>query len=298
MNYSKNIFTEFPPISNDDIFVIFERRKTDFNFPVHVHPECEINFITGARGAVRVVGDNVEEIGDLEMVLITGSNLEHTWKNGDKSESREIYEVTIQFSPDLLSQGGFLDKKHFAPIRKMFQDGQNGIAFSEQVIRQSGAIIQQILASKDGFNSFLMFLSLLNVMAHDDNYRVLSNSKFSSYHEFYDSKNIGVIMEYLNSNYHRKLTLEEAAALVNMSVPSFARFIRARTGFSFVNCLNNIRIGSAARMLVDEPSETIASIAYRCGFNNLSNFNRIFKAKRGITPKEFRSYYKKNKIII
>lgn len=298
MNYSKNIFTEFPPISSDDIFVIFERRKTDFNFPVHVHPECEINFITGARGAVRVVGDSVEEISDAEMVLITGSNLEHTWKNGDTSKDRDIYEVTIQFSPDLLTQGGFLDKKHFAPIRKMFQDGQNGIAFSESVIRQASAIIQQILRSKDGFNSFLMFLSLLNVMAHDDNYRVLSNSKFSSYHEFYDSRNIGVIMEYLNSNYHRKVTLEEAASLVNMSVPSFARFIRARTGFSFVNCLNNIRIGSAARMLIDEPSETIASIAYRCGFNNLSNFNRIFKSKRGITPKEFRSYYKKNKIII
>lgn len=293
-----NIFTEFPPISGDDIFVIFERRKTEFNFPVHVHPEYEINFIAGAGGSVRVVGDSVEEVSDMEMVLITGSNLEHTWKNGEMSDNKEIYEVTIQFSPDLFEHGGFLNKTHFSPIRKMFSDGQNGISFSEPVIHQCSAIIQQILGSKDGFNSFLLFLSLLNVMAHDDGYRVLSNSKFSSYHEVYDSKNIGVIMEYLNKNYHRRVTLEEAAALVNMSVPSFARFIRARTGFSFVNCLNNIRIGSAARLLIDEPAETIASIAYRCGFNNLSNFNRIFKAKRGITPKEFRSYYKKNKIII
>ena len=298
MMNTSNIFTEFPPISKDDIFVIFERRKTEFNFPVHVHPEYEINFITGARGAIRVVGDSIEEVTNTEMVLITGSNLEHSWKNGDMPDNQDIYEVTIQFSPDLLEHGGFLDKKHFAPIRKMFIDGQNGIAFSDPVIMQCGALIQQILASRDGFNSFLIFLSMLNIMAHDNSYRVLSNSKFSSYHEVYDSKNIGVVMEYLNRNFHRKVTLEEAAALVNMSVPSFARFIRARTGFSFVNCLNNIRIGSAARMLIDEPSETIASIAYRCGFNNLSNFNRIFKTKRGITPKEFRSYYKKNKIII
>ena len=298
MIYGKNIFTEFPPISNDDIFVIFERHKTEFNFPIHVHPEYEINFITGARGAVRVVGDNVEEISDMEMVLITGSNLEHTWKNGETFAGRDIYEVTIQFSPDLFAQGGFLDKTHFAPIRKMFQDGQNGIAFSEPVIRQCSALIQQILASKDGFNSYLIFLTLLNAMAHDNSYRVLSNSKFSSYNEVYDSKSIGVVMDYMNKNYHRRITLDEVAKLVNMSVPSFARFIRARTGFSFVNCLNNIRVGSAARLLIDEPSETIASIAYRCGFNNLSNFNRIFKTKRGITPKEFRSYYKKNKIII
>ncbi|MBQ8838711.1 MAG: helix-turn-helix domain-containing protein [Bacteroidales bacterium] len=294
----KSIFTEIPPIFADDIFVIFERRKTGFNFPIHVHPEYEINFISGARGAVRVVGDSVEEIGDSEMVLITGSNLEHMWKDGSALAGKEIYEVTIQFSPTLLEAGGLLEKKHFAPIKKMFQDGQNGIAFSDEAIRRSGVIIQQILSSSDGFNSFLLFLSLLNVMAHDDAYRVLSNSKFSSYHEAYDSRNIGIIMDFMNHNYHRKVTLEEAASLVNMSVPSFSRFIRSRTGFSFVNCLNNIRVGSAARILIDEPSETISSVAYRCGFNNLSNFNRIFKAKRGITPKEFRSYYKKNKIII
>jgi len=298
MTNSQNKFTEFPPISKDDIFVIFERRKRGFNFPIHVHPEYEINFIAGAHDAVRVVGDNVEEITDSEMVLITGSNLEHAWRNGSMLEDRDIYEVTIQFSPDLLSYEGFLNKTHFAPIRKMFEDGKNGIAFSPDIVRQCGVIIRQIIDSKDGFNSFLLFLSLLNTMAHDDSYRILSNSKFSASHEMYDSKNLGMVMDFLNSNYSRKVTLEEAAALVNMSVPSFSRFIRARTGFSFVNCLNNIRVGSAARLLIDEPSETIASIAYRCGFNNLSNFNRIFKSKKGITPKEFRSYYKKNKIII
>lgn len=298
MMNGKGIFTEIPPISKDDIFVIFERRKTGFNFPVHIHPEYEINFISGARDSVRVVGDSVEEIGDSEMVLITGANLEHTWKDGAMPAGREIYEVTIQFSPALLESGGLLEKTHFAPIKKMFQDGQNGIAFSDGVVRQSGVIISQILNSSDGFNSFLLFLSLLNIMAHDDSYRILSSSRFSSFHEAYDSRNIGVIMDFMHNNYHRKITLEEAASLVNMSVPSFSRFIRSRTGFSFVNCLNNIRVGSAARFLIDEPSETISSIAYRCGFNNLSNFNRIFKAKRGITPKEFRSYYRKNKIII
>jgi len=291
---SYNVIIESPPLSRNDLFVIFERRKTGFDFPVHAHPEYEINFIAGAEGAVRVVGDSVEEISDMELVLITGSNLYHTWKNGNIKEGAGIYEVTIQFSPDLLMNGGLLDKTHFAFIRKMFQDGHNGIAFSEQVVRKCGALIQQILAEKDRLESFLLFLSMLNVMAHDEGYRVLANPKFSSFHDTFDSRTLNELMEFLNKNYHRKITLEEAAAVVNMSVPSFVRFIRTRTGFSFVNCLNNIRVGCAARMLVDEPLETISSIAYRCGFRNLSNFNRIFKAKKGLTPKEFRSYYKKN----
>ena len=53
----------------------------------------------------------------------------------------------------------------------------------------------------------------------------------------------------------------------------------------------------AGRLLVDS-NKTIAVICYECGSNNLSNFNRLFKAKRGYTPRDFRTLYKKNKILV
>ena len=56
-------------------------------------------------------------------------------------------------------------------------------------------------------------------------------------------------------------------------------------------------LGAASRALVDS-SLSIAEIGYDCGFNNLSNFNRIFKKKKGVTPKECRDNYRKNKTII
>ena len=96
-----NILTEVPPISKQDSFVVFERRKSNFNFPIHIHSEYELNYIIGARGARRIVGDHVADIGDREMVLITGSNLEHAWMDGNLAPGAEIYEVTIQFSPEL-----------------------------------------------------------------------------------------------------------------------------------------------------------------------------------------------------
>lgn len=70
---NNNILTEVPPISKQDSFVVFERRKSNFNFPIHIHSECELNYIIGARGARRIVGDHVADIGDREMVLITGT---------------------------------------------------------------------------------------------------------------------------------------------------------------------------------------------------------------------------------
>ena len=59
---------------------MFYRVKSEFNFPLHYHEEFELNFIDNAKGIKRVVGDHIDEIDDLELVLI-GPNLQHGWFN-------------------------------------------------------------------------------------------------------------------------------------------------------------------------------------------------------------------------
>jgi AraC-like DNA-binding protein len=78
-----------------------------------------------------------------------------------------------------------------------------------------------------------------------------------------------------------------------MSDVAFSRFFKMRTGKTFVDTLNEVRLGHASRMLIDT-TQSINEIAYRCGFNNMSNFNRIFKKKKKCTPKEFRLEYNAN----
>ena len=72
---------------------------------------------------------------------------------------------------------------------------------------------------------------------------------------------------------------------------------KKRTGKTFIDSLNEIRLGHASRMLIDT-TNTIAEIAYKCGFNNISNFNRIFKRKKFCIPKEFREAYTGNRVFI
>jgi len=297
MPYS-NIITEVPPITEQDSFVIFERRKSSFNFPIHIHKEFEINYVCGAKGARRIVGDNIAEIGDRDLVLIAGSNLEHGWSDGNMDPDAEIYEVTIQFSPSLFASGGLIDRKQFLPIKALLKDAEHGISFSQQTILQCDVEIRKLIGSTDNFNSVLVFLNLLNIMAHDENYAVLTHSHFHKSEPSYDSKRMAIIMEYLGNHYREVIRLDDLAKMINMSIPSFSRFIKRRTGYSFVDCLNNIRIGAATRLLIDEPVSTIAEIAYKCGFNNISNFNRQFKRRKSCTPHDFREYYSKNKIII
>jgi AraC-like DNA-binding protein len=87
------------------------------------------------------------------------------------------------------------------------------------------------------------------------------------------------------------------AALVGMSPVAFSRFFRQRTGRTLSEYIVDIRLGYAARMLVDT-AKNISEICYECGFNNLSNFNRTFKAKRHYTPRDFRAMFKKNKVMV
>ncbi|MBB4034304.1 hypothetical protein GGR21_000189 [Dysgonomonas hofstadii] len=89
-----SILREVTPLSKRDCFMIFSRVKQHFTFPIHVHAEYELNFIENGAGSKRVAGDSIEEIGELELTLITGSSLEHGWLD-HKCTSKEIKEITI-----------------------------------------------------------------------------------------------------------------------------------------------------------------------------------------------------------
>lgn len=292
------VHTEVPPISDGDTFVAFERRKRGFDYPVHVHNEIEINFLSGAAGAKRIMGDSIETITDKELVLIANPSLEHTWTNGNLTEGANIREVTIQFSPSILRSGGLIDRTQFHAIRQMLREGSKGLAFSASTFDKCEVLIGEMLTCNDSFKSVLIFLDLLNVMAHDVHRRILATSQYCHLEDEYEERRLKDVMMFLRTNYTRKISLAEVAAIASMSIPSFNRFIRLRTGSTLVECVNNIRIAEASRLLIENSSLTIADIASRCGFTNLSNFNRIFKHKKGIPPHQFREQYAKTKIII
>ena len=114
---------------------------------------------------------------------------------------------------------------------------------------------------------------------------------------FQNSEKIKKIYRYIQENYHKKIKVEEVADLVDLSVVSFSRLIKLRTGKTFIDFLNELRLGYATKLLI-ESNKNITEICYECGFNNISNFNRIFKKSQNCTPSEFReSYYGTKKVI-
>lgn len=290
------LFKEVSPLSSKDCFIVIERFKNTFNFPIHIHPECELNFIEHAEGAQRIVGDSVETIGESELVLITNPKLEHAWVN-HACKSELIHEITIQFHTSSIP-GELLEKNQFKSIKDLFERAKKGVVFGEQTIEKMRPLLKSITYQIDGFYSVLKLLSILHELSLDKDARELASRSFVELNNHVDGDGrINKVVEYLNMNYQNQVRLSDVASLVNMSEPSFCRFIKQRTSKSFVDFLTDIRIGAAIRLLIDS-SNSVAEIGYTCGFNNLSNFNRIFKKKKGMPPSEFRENYRKKKVII
>jgi AraC-like DNA-binding protein len=289
------VFTEITRLSERDCFYIVERHKTEFTYPLHQHAEFELNFIEHGKGVRRIVGDSVEEIGDYELVLLGGEELEHVWEQG-RCKSKDIREITIQFSEDIFGDG-LLSKNQFASIKRMLERAGHGLSFSLNSIMKVYSTLDTIASEPERFVQFLKTLYILYELSVAEDARVLASGAFSHSEKPSESGRIQKVKQYVVEHYPEQLKLSDLAELVGMSPVSFSRFFHQRTGRTLSEYIVDIRLGFAARMLVDS-AKNISEICYECGFNNLSNFNRIFKARRNCTPREFRSMYKKNKVIV
>lgn len=292
---SHQIIREITPLSDKDCFYIAERYKTEFTYPMHSHVEYELNFTEKAAGVRRVVGDSSEVIGDYDLVLITGEQLEHVWEQHECT-SKEIREITIQFSSDLFFKS-FTNKNQFYSIYQMLEKAKKGLCFPMSAILKVYSLLDTLASEKEGFYAVVKFLTVLYELSLCEEARTLSSSSFAKIGVHSDSRRVQKVQEYINEHYKEEVRLNFLADMVGMTPVSFSRFFKLRTGKSLSDYIIDIRLGFAARLLVDS-TMSIAEICYECGFNNLSNFNRIFRKKKECSPKEFRENYRKKKLLV
>lgn len=283
---NKNVHREITPLSQDDSFLVFDRIKNHFDFPIHFHPEYELNFISNGKGVRRVVGDSIEEIDNLELVLV-GPNLEHGWETYN-CKSQKVYEITIQFHNNLFDER-LLSRRIFKSIKELLHRSNRGILFSAKITKDLKARIMA-LSKIDSMDYFMELLSILQDLATSRNQRQLSTYSSSMEDIFENSDQIKIVYEFIHQNFGRKITLAEISELVNMSPVTFNRFIKKRTGRTFIEYTNETRISYASRWLIDSNMK-IAEISFKCGFNNIANFNRVFKKVKKCTPTEFKEEF-------
>jgi AraC-like DNA-binding protein len=260
-----------------------------FTYPWHFHSEFEIVYVLKSSGK-RFVADSVESFGEGDITLM-GSNLPHFWKSDvtiDTENANRVNAIVVQF------HNGFFREEinsypEFHRINELLKRASRGIHFSKNSGEKIGRMLKRLL-KLNGLDRMLYFIKLMDTMARTENYRILASQAYQLEEHKELNSRLDKIMHFINTNYQRKITQEEVATKISMTTAAFCRYFKEKTGKGFITFVNEMRIGYACKLLI-ENHLSISQICFECGFNNISNFNRIFKRQTGFTPGEYQQQF-------
>ena len=252
----------------------------------HYHHELELLYVVKSNGT-RFVGDIIQPFFAGDMVLV-GSNVPHFWQNdekyfqGRKDISAEA--ILVQFLDDFV--GDAFQLPEMSHIKQLFSLAMHGLQFTGRTKEQAAAILWS-MTEDNGKNKVIELMQLLDLLARSDEYRKLSQLSYQPQLTVRSSERIQLVCQYLLQNYKQPIALNEVAKVANMTEKAFCRFFKNSTLKTLVQFVTELRISHACKLLL-EGNLSITEICFESGFNNLSNFNRIFKRNTGQTPKEYR----------
>ena len=290
------VLREITPLGEHDFMYVADRHKKEFDYPIHCHDIMELNFVENAAGARRVVGDSSEVIGDCDLVLITSSDLEHVWEQHE-CKSDDIHEVTIQFYIHFEDEHTPFRTNPYKSIYQMMMRAKRGLAFRMSAIMTIYPRLVKLATIDDKFLMAHELIYILHELSKFDDAYELASSTFAKVEVSSESRRVLKVKDFINTHINDELRLEQLANLVSMTPTAFSRFFKLRTGKTLSEYIVDIRLGHAARLLLDT-SDSVSEICWDCGFNTLSNFNRLFRKRKGCSPTEFREKYSKTKVIV
>lgn len=281
----KRVYREITPVTSKDVFRIFSYPEAEFKYPLHHHPEYEINLVLNSKGT-RIVGDSVGQYEDDELVLL-GPYIQHCWDGAthamDSGMTPSV--IVVQFHKDLFSNN-WLMKEAFIPIRILLGESSRGLEFFGET-RKKGIKILKGLANLSGFPATLAFFEFLYILATSTEKRQVASAGYVVPTPYFRNKRIEDVYNYINQYFKKDLQLAEVAAVANMSPSAFSHYFKKCSNKSFIQFLVEKRVSYACKMLL-ETECTVREICFESGFNNLSNFNRLFKKYKKVTPKAYR----------
>jgi AraC-like DNA-binding protein len=255
--------------------------------PWHYHPEYELVLVLKSSG-MRTVGDHTEIFEDGDLVFL-GPNLPHAYQNdpvyyqGNKSLTAEA--IVIHFREEFLGKE-FFNLPEMIAINQLFDKARFGLKVLGNTRQQIADIMQEMLALS-GYRRIAHLLQILELLSLSEEYQLLVSPGFVQQYIASGTDPITKVHEYIITNFTKDISLGEVAEVANMSIPSFCRSFKACTRKSFSHFLNEVRIGYACKLLLED-KYNISRICYESGFNNMSNFNLQFKKITGIPPLQYK----------
>lgn len=282
----------------------------------HYHPEIELLHIEQGSGT-QFVGDNIQnfQAGD---VFLIGPNLPHYWRcDNAYFENRNdlVAQATVVHFLENFWGDSFLQLPENRPIARFLEKARQGIRFfgelregvkslMHDMLNQSGTIQSGTVQSgtiqsgtiqsgtvQSRTNKVITLMRILALMAQSDEWETLSSTEYPAQYDEADTDRINQIYAYALANFQRKISLEEIAAVANMSPNSFCRYFKSRSRKSFSQFVLELRVHHACKMLIDGQLP-VSQVCFDSGFNQFSTFNKYFREITGKSPGQYRKEFK------
>jgi len=262
----------------------------------HFHPEYELTLFTESSGK-RFIGDHTDNFGPGDLLLI-GPYLPHYMRNHEiyykGDDSSRIRAIVVHFSKDFIGEK-FFDIPETLTIKKLLQNSERGIHIYGKTQKKVAKMMEALLHLK-GYSRLMSLIDILQTIATSEEKRLLSSLGYRNTFAPHDANRINAVFDYVLRTFETQIKLEDVAAIAHMSVSAFCKFFKSRTGKTFSHILNEIRIGHACKLFIEQGS-SVSNVCYSCGYNSLSYFNRKFKAITKFSPLEYRNrFYKEPKV--
>jgi len=265
----------------NDALIYQEDVGSYFYDKLHQHEEIQLSYIVEGEGTL-IVGDTINDYKEGD-TLVFGSNLPHVFKS-DANATKSSKMLTLFFTESSFGEG-FFHLHELNELISFFNRTTHGFKITSNKKK-----ISKLFLSLKGASRFERFMILLNLLkiGSTSNYMSLSSFIYQKKYTDIEGKRMRDIYEYTMSNYRKKISLEDVADIAAMTKNAFCKYFKKRTNKTYFSFLNELRIEHACKLLLDKKDYTISEISELSGFNNISNFNRQFKAIKKKKPSEFR----------
>jgi AraC-like DNA-binding protein len=252
----------------------------------HHHPEYELVLITRGRGK-RMVGDQISRFENNDLVFV-GAYTPHEWlcdsEYFNTSEGFSGEGIVIQFLYDFLGEKFFEIPENLI-LKKFLLGSTRGYEFYGQS-KEKIRILMIQMAEMNNFDRLQALFSIFNIFNSSKDYHILSSPTFTEPFYLNENEPMQKALKFILQNCHMPVQVKDLLKITNMSNSSFCTAFKSTYRMTFKDYLLKVRVGYACKLLSDS-SQTISRVAYKSGFENLSNFNRQFKKIKGITPSQF-----------
>lgn len=277
------------PVAHDKTIIVQEDIASDFYPHLHRHEEIQLTLVLKGKGTL-VVGNSMHAFGPSELFLI-GANMPHVFKSDKVNccDEENVHVLTIFFNTKGKLTSLF-DLPELKNVHSFFSQHYSGFrvpmhSFSEI----SGKMFSIKYAT--GLDQLMQFFQLLKALSLLNNITPLTNDMESQSFSDHEGMRISTIYNFIMRHYSRDIKLEEVAATAFMTPQAFCRYFKKHTRLTFVSFLNEVRINEACKKLINGSYDSVSSVAYDCGFNSITNFNRVFKTTVGKSPREYMNHF-------